>query len=1154
MTTRYAATEIWDPNAQPGGLGPDSLKEAYASSGIGNVMEKFGSPGNAFRIDPLMAQHKPFDTITEMFAGQNEVLTKIVRGRYESADTWHFEVCPRRRSNGLQTKTILSYNIPSVMPNRRTPLTQPDRFSTTKSSREVIMTQFALGVDFEGDSLRTSGEGADQDFDMKMAVMASSAVLQGKYHVHVAFLTSKIEHRQAISALGQPASGAFQRAREDDKMLGILHREKGIFLLLSYVKKVMAVQQKSFSMMIAPSGALELMAYGNSFDTEYWRRGPKSNEVLESGGDAFINIGGVRVYEEESKIFAMSQGPIEHDPMLNKYTRGLYWLSTNEAVLRQAEDNVTAARAIWFVDFDSDNGALREIPLIEQIGNAICFDQNAPHLPLRTASYRSLAASPDSAIADIGNVPNNSDGDPLIDPFIYFPRTTGGGRSTAGRVCHFWGQQDTAYANEDFYARIAMVAENVISKDLTSYGSNGGAAIMRLLDILNSAYETTIDVAFARQMGGDATGPFGVPPMPANSAYWRGAVLPPGMSTYAHAAYLANVYENGSAPAETSPEFRSLLKDIYDGVRAVRKLLSSVRRVFGQTANAPAGASFENLFLRAATQLPSWTVAGPLGAEYAFFMNCIDTVKLELRTSAADADGNNARREDGAGTEADALALSAAYNGVINEARARIIVNNKASYPSIADPRTAENAILNINATLRATDGLVEFLNGLSDVGYLTAVNYLATGQGEDVDIDDLQGIIDAGPPRPAVIGRVAAQGPLESLNTGLSVWPAAYTEEMRRAGINPASPVDDDATIGALGVPGARAAQEQFARGPNRRHAARHASGVAYADAAETSAMWNPAVAAVGQESRAFVRRLVSAQKYARSSPLLRAMLMLYIGQPIYGASLKNMADWGVPVPLNFIVVAPFVEFYMQSAYFCSPNVGVSEFDFEDAYVHTRADIKLVSVESMWFATCYIIDSRDIYISPGVKFAGYQPGTCTKTWMTSFRVSNGQRSKALDFEVNRFGERTGALISLYMGGSQDESDIGHSASSVFDLAGKFATNDARNTRIDARGNRQSGDVTYPSALFVNRETGIYRLNTHKAVNDTTMLDIQRSKVIRTTVSRAVQYAWNSLTGEPTRRISSGCGLFADIAPGCRNLLEGGVGLINGGLQKTSAV
>ena len=33
--------------AQPASLGPDSLKEAYASAGIGSMMERFDSPGNS---------------------------------------------------------------------------------------------------------------------------------------------------------------------------------------------------------------------------------------------------------------------------------------------------------------------------------------------------------------------------------------------------------------------------------------------------------------------------------------------------------------------------------------------------------------------------------------------------------------------------------------------------------------------------------------------------------------------------------------------------------------------------------------------------------------------------------------------------------------------------------------------------------------------------------------------------------------------------------------------------------------------------------------------------------------------------------------------------------------------------------------------------
>lgn len=1160
MAAVYAPTEVWDPNAQPGGITPDSLKEAYASSGIGHVMEKFGSPGNAFRIDPVLAQHKPFDTITEMYTGKNVVLTTIVRGRYESANTWHFIACPRVKVDGLQAKRIVAYHIPSVMPNRRTPLTQPDRFSTVKSEREVIMTQFALGVDFEGDALRASGEESNRDFDMKMAVMASSAVLQGKYHVHVAFLTSKIEHRSAVAKLGQPHSNAYRRVYEEDNMLGILHREKGIYLLLSHANTVMSRMQKSYSMVIMPEGARELMAYGTPFETEYFRRGAPANEALQRGGDAFDVINGKTIYEEKSKIFAQSQGPIEHDPMLNNYSRGLYWVSTNDQGIRREDKDVTASRSIWFVDFDSGQGSYSEITLDEMISNAICFDQTLPHLPLREGMQR-LAANPDSAISDIGNVKQNRDGDNLIDPFIYFSRTNDGARSATGKVCRYWGQQDLAYASEEFYTRIAMCAEKVVEKELTSYGGNGGAAILRLLDILNAAYEKPIDVDFVRSLGGDAVvNAFGVPPLPANSAAWQGSSLPAGMSTYAHAAYLATVYETGSYPADTSPQFRALLEEISAGVRATRKLLGAVRRIFGSTDNSPNGGdAFENLFLRASTQLPGWKVQGPLAVEYAFFMNCIDTVKVEARTVAASVDGNNARREDGVATPADLAAMSVLWRGWpgFDSRLARKVLENAGMYTSLAQRDNwspANNQI--VIDIINASDGVAGYLGDAArdDQEILNAYDFLLSnaGMGDDVDLNTLKGAATANR-SPAVApapGVPVAEGAFNSFNTGLSFAPSSYNEATRRAGINPAHPSDPERTVGVLGAPGARRAYNAIGRQAGRR--GRRDPGTAYTDRQDASAMWNQDVATAAGGSRAFVARLKAAQKYAKNSPLLRAMMMLYIGQPIYGASLKNMAAWGVPVPMNFIVVAPFVQFSMQAAYFCSPNIGRSEYDFEDTYIHTRADIKLVSAESMWFATCYVIDSSDLYISPGVKFAGYHPGTCTKEWMTSFRFGSGRRNNQFDFDISRFDDRRGALLCLHMGGSQGECDIGLSDSSVFDLAGKFESNSARAMPTNSRAMRELGNVTYPSALFVNRETGIYKLNETRPYKDETMLDIQKSTAVRTTVMRGAQYAWNEHTQTPVM-INEGCGVFSGISSGCRNLLEGGCGLIGGGVAQVTA-
>lgn len=300
---------------------------------------------------------------------------------------------------------------------------------------------------------------------------------------------------------------------------------------------------------------------------------------------------------------------------------------------------------------------------------------------------------------------------------------------------------------------------------------------------------------------------------------------------------------------------------------------------------------------------------------------------------------------------------------------------------------------------------------------------------------------------------------------------------------------------------------------------------------------------------SPSFVARATDlADGHLESHPFFRAMMYAYMLTPIYGESLKQMAEMNMLLPLSFVAIAPFIELLTNPAYFLNPNIGGSLYDYEQLILGTAANIQYIFVDATWYMTAFIERADRMMVVDSVRIEQYVRGMdnsymCrfgTGTRNQSQEYFNGNAGK-VDIELTKFDNRTGSIIVGYMGATQTDNDI----DDVIDVSGRISDNGDMKADYTAGARAKMKELTLPCSIAMALITGWNKLNEGRVYRDETWEDMCATNVINTRACRAWQGDFNPSAMAYTNVKHKGIGPLAAFRPGNGNILNGQVGSLS---------
>lgn len=409
-----------------------------------------------------------------------------IQGHVESMDTYHVGVCPIRHVPQISRKITTTTRWIARYPERMADLTAPPRITESSTTRVGDFHGAYLGVHFHVPRVLFMDDG-DEFFDEALVTLSSGIAIEYKDEVLSAIRGCENRRLQNMRVQGSFNNPHTIQTAVDIYKFGQIHIDgQGFEKLTANVIRALRNANNGVGnpqLMVIPEAIKMQTVYGNPALKENFRVGATTAEGIRQLGPDFIsNMMGISQYVDIPTEVEGKSDTIRRDNFYSRFGVGLAWYS--EAG-REALDlfvnthsynntggnrpfgnggngtynpqsgtapgvrhgSMTDRRAIRLLNPNIGNLNWDIVTLKQLIENCVALDQSQPqYLPLRMDKYENLCANYLTVLEDMGaTVPTTEDGDPFVDPFIYFDAN-----GSAASVAKTWGQVDRAALDDAF--------------------------------------------------------------------------------------------------------------------------------------------------------------------------------------------------------------------------------------------------------------------------------------------------------------------------------------------------------------------------------------------------------------------------------------------------------------------------------------------------------------------------------------------------------------------------------------------------------------------------------------------------------------------------------------------------------------------------------
>lgn len=426
-------------------------------------------------VDPNNIDDLPYEshTVQSKYAGQPPTQMKrfIVTDGLDPEFYQHFTVCPPVDSSanpeGIGTMILRFGNQPlSEQPEGSSPTFIRHRFESTK----VHLKRYGQGIELFDDFARLPDGKAL--YNAYLDNMTRNTALSGMMAVMIALLHCYDPKRDYVARYGgSNAIGRYHGLDELNRLFGALHKtEKAYYQVADFaagVAKVQAVGGR-FTHVFVTQRVLSQIAFGDPFESEYFRKGPGNMEMLKNGSAAVTRMqdGTTVVVEPDQEVDGTSLQPGQKIQLLeNIVSTGRYnMVLHDDSILTAANPDPRTDMSLGFLNLDIGDGQIQVQKFADLVRAAVCWQEDGN---LRQRAYEEMTsdsrAEQMAELLGIGGANLRPPGAvvPLIDPFIAV------GNDNIRTIVRTVGNMDVAYLGIDVQARIAAAAYRTVRTLLT---------------------------------------------------------------------------------------------------------------------------------------------------------------------------------------------------------------------------------------------------------------------------------------------------------------------------------------------------------------------------------------------------------------------------------------------------------------------------------------------------------------------------------------------------------------------------------------------------------------------------------------------------------------------------------------------------------------
>lgn len=435
------------------------------------AIELLGAPPMT-PVDALDALPRNYETIAAQYQGARPtpIENLIIRGTVGNMAIGHFRLLPPRNAQGqINGFEISILRMQNTLPDPQPEGTAPRFIAHTFEKVHMRHERYGIGMRLSHDFYMTP-EGR-QLYAEQIQVMVQNTLILGQLTVTSALLRAKDKYRRwrnKYTRPGQYGGSAAMMAAMDDQFCVLHKEEKAWYKAMTEVRALGAKEGVSFTHVLVASKVPELLAYGGNFETERYRRGPESEQILKRGGEHFTETpdGTIMVTEPEYTLSNVGQQGDETTKMLNQRVQLGQWFYIGRDPMLCNDPNGPPKQFynLHYINFDKGQGEIVVQPYQELLSAALCWGRDGN---LDSAVYNWLIEGNNAHIFAKDKLrieslyPNGNTRDiPLIDPWI---ATNQRGQL---EIVQYLGNQDTRYTDFDTQEDICRRVKNVVDSQM----------------------------------------------------------------------------------------------------------------------------------------------------------------------------------------------------------------------------------------------------------------------------------------------------------------------------------------------------------------------------------------------------------------------------------------------------------------------------------------------------------------------------------------------------------------------------------------------------------------------------------------------------------------------------------------------------------------
>lgn len=302
--------------------------------------------------------------------------------------------------------------------------------------------------------------------------------------------------------------------------------------------------------------------------------------------------------------------------------------------------------------------------------------------------------------------------------------------------------------------------------------------------------------------------------------------------------------------------------------------------------------------------------------------------------------------------------------------------------------------------------------------------------------------------------------------------------------------------------------------------------------------------------ESKWFLNNLREVLNSVSQDCITKAINIMFLSTRIHASVLEAMLTNNIDIPVGYAFFDPFVNFTMQGAMFCQPNVGVCEHDLSDMGFTVDNSHNSLEARKGFVMGVTIARSEAVQYIPNVMYQSYNSGG-TGNLIRTFRSSTrGSNNHQVDFDYTDPRNRRGDRFVVSTAGVKMEEFPDHlSVSGELDVTSIAPYGNDLLTKDDTESfNREM----VPGLAFMRYVTGLQNLNKGLARDKDGIYSGESTKQyfrnhVNTLCSKAVQFQWVESSGSFSTPINGNFGFLSPFKEGDGPSINGGMKLLEEG-------